>query len=151
MKTLYLHIGLHKTGSTALQSTLLKHQTKLERRGYFIPKAGRNPRPKNRIVHSNLSWEILGTPSFLTEAGGLSDAVQEIQNTEMPNCIITDEGLSRLRNPQMLTNSFPHLNIVVIAFTRNPLSAAGSLYCEHLKFGQTRIFDTWLKRASVPS
>ena len=132
MKTLYLHIGLHKTGSTTLQSALLRHRTELESRGYFLPEAGRNPHPRNHIVHSNISWDILGVSSFSAKAGGLSDVLQEMENTSASSYIITDEGLSRLPNPQVLTSRLSHFNIIVVAFTRNPLSAAGSLYSCHI-------------------
>ncbi|QFT83272.1 hypothetical protein FIU89_21805 (plasmid) [Roseovarius sp. THAF27] len=44
MKTLYLHIGLHKTGSTSLQSALFENLDLLKARGYLLPEAGRRHR-----------------------------------------------------------------------------------------------------------
>ena len=40
MKTLYLHIGVHKTGSTSIQDFLFKNANLLENQGYFYPKGG---------------------------------------------------------------------------------------------------------------
>lgn len=79
MKTLYLHIGLHKTGSTSLQSALFENLDILKARGYLLPEAGRNPRAEEKIIHSNISHDIRQARAFAPGAGGLAEVLHEIR------------------------------------------------------------------------
>ena len=44
MKTAYIHIGTHKTGSTSIQDFLFKNRTKLRDRGFLYPLSGISPK-----------------------------------------------------------------------------------------------------------
>lgn len=65
-KTLYVHIGLHKTGSTSLQNFLQLNEATLLAGGLYIPRSGRHQRELTAptIIHSHLSWQYLGRPLF---------------------------------------------------------------------------------------
>lgn len=143
MKTIYLHIGFHKTGSTTLQTFLYQHEKSLLDQGLYIPLACRQRR--SSIIHSNLSWDLLGSNSFDASLGTAEDLRHEVQNCNAEKILITDEGLSRIRTPQTLLNLFPGMACHVIAYTRDPHSAAASFYSETLKFGSSKPFSLWLQ------
>lgn len=61
-KSIYIHIGPHKTGTTTLQFSLFLNKDKLKKNGILYPDSG--------IIsaklpgHHNLAWEILGDKRF---------------------------------------------------------------------------------------
>ncbi|OHC45304.1 MAG: hypothetical protein A2092_13725 [Rhodobacteraceae bacterium GWE1_64_9] len=147
-KTLYVHIGLHKTGSTSLQNFLQLNEATLLAGGLYIPRSGRHQRELTAptIIHSHLSWQYLGRPLFDPAAGGLAEVQEEIETiTTARRFLLTDEGLSRIKEPAAFLANVPNHRVVVIACIRNPFSAAPSLYSEYLRFGTTVPFATWLK------
>jgi len=71
LRTLFIHIGPHKTGATTIQHGLGLNEKILRRKGVLIPKSGR-PFPKNGGVH-NLAWQLVEhkkTPITLNMAHG---------------------------------------------------------------------------------
>ena len=140
--TIYFHIGFHKTGSTTLQTFLHEHEAALHDQDLYIPRACRQRR--RTIIHSNLSWDILGSDSFDPELGTAQDLVEEVRTCGAKQVLVTDEGLSRLKTPAPLLDLFPEREKVIIAYTREPFGAAASFYSENLKFGTTKTFEAWL-------
>jgi len=70
-----LHVGLHKTGSTALQRFLANAAEELRVRGVLYPVSGR---PANSEGHHNIAWQMGGDRRFRSFAGTLDDVASEI-------------------------------------------------------------------------
>ncbi|MDX2263827.1 MAG: hypothetical protein NW215_02495 [Hyphomicrobiales bacterium] len=62
-RSLYVHIGLHKTGSTAIQAALLENAPALARHGILYPVAGRPTLSAVRFGHHELAWAVLNRNS----------------------------------------------------------------------------------------
>ena len=52
-KTLYLHVGTHKTGTTAIQALLTTRSDAFAQAGLFVPQTGRIDEASG---HYNIAW-----------------------------------------------------------------------------------------------
>ena len=50
-----LHIGRHKTGSSAIQAALYRRREDLKQRGYLYPLSGL----ANELNHQNIAWAVI--------------------------------------------------------------------------------------------
>ncbi len=63
MKTLYLHVGLHKTGTTSIQIALASAAPRLRATGLLYPAAGR---PESAPYgHHEIAWSFMERASYL--------------------------------------------------------------------------------------
>jgi hypothetical protein len=91
---LLLHIGLHRTGTTSLQSFLASNRRLLANLGWLYPLS---PIPENSSAHHLLSWKLAGlaqTRSMSLE-GILARLRGEI-DAQPGNLILSSEDFSRL-------------------------------------------------------
>src|SRR5580698_2104336 len=58
MRTAFIHCGLHKTGTTALQNALRDYADALPAAGLFVPRSGRIDVLGGG--HHNLAWRLTG-------------------------------------------------------------------------------------------
>jgi len=144
MPEIFIHIGLHKTGTTALQTFFATNEKAFNQAGIHFPKATREKKP-GQIIHSNLSWELLYHDMFDPGLGTFEQLLAEIHSgPEDRTWLITGEGLSRLRNPSVLVRAFSPHPVTILAYLREPVEAAPSLYTEQLKAGSDLTFDEWI-------
>ena len=128
--TVYLHIGLHKTGTSSIQSFLNTNREVFEAGGFAIPKAG-----WLEGAHHNIPLEIMGKPKFSPAAGGLEAALPEID--ARPHAILSSEefefldlsGVKRLK--QMLGERM----VKVIVYLRRQDALIASTYAQQIKMG----------------
>ncbi len=146
--TLVFHIGFHKTGSTSLQQFFAENETALQLQGIRFPSAAREENPR-QIIHSNLPWQLLKHGKFDQSLGSLEDIAREVHIEPRAVWTVTTEGLSRLTDISSIKRCFPDADIKTIAYCRNPLYAAPSLYTEHLKFGTTKTWSDWANPANL--
>ncbi len=106
MKTLYLHIGTHKTGSTSLQNYLIDHAKGLE--GYGLAFYTGMVEPGNhlelhvaamrldRLSFSKEKYDITGSPDYIR---AVTENVRRFQkNHHDKNLIFSTEALNFLRH-----------------------------------------------------
>lgn len=62
IRTCFVHIGTHKTGTTSLQVALNRHCTELDGQYYLYPRTGRPTMAPDG--HHNIAWEIAGDWRF---------------------------------------------------------------------------------------
>jgi len=151
MKTLYLHVGLHKTATTSIQNTLLHNRDLFIKNGFFVPVIKVKERvvsnhtilfrnlfgdnPKN--FHANIKMGLLDeldqiNESFLEQLESLVDVPQEtiiISGEGISN--ISDNGLTKLRS-FFEQRGF---QIKVICALRGALSSATSRIQQRVKGG----------------
>ena len=155
MRNLYLHIGIHKTGSSFLQFLLAGNRSYLAEKGFHFPKArkrdenmllgkisaGNGRELTNLLLKNNLK----GSLAFLEAA------FKETESLACSSLLISDERLARaLALPSSIDNwkvisKKLHINhIRILIFMRDPLDHLISLYKHRAKNGDHENFDKWL-------
>ena len=94
-RTVHLHIGEPKTGTTYVQAMLFHHQGQLGDAGVFVP--GKN------LDHIRAGHDVLGrtkTAGTHSTEGAWEDLVKQIESSDLPHAVISMEMLTRARGPQ---------------------------------------------------
>jgi len=131
MKTIYLHIGTHKTGSTSLQFFLHRAASALGREGVLYPIAGRSE--STPWGHHQLSGEIGLDPDGLH--GGAWDTLKEEVNDWKGEAILLsseDFSLWTAQQIDRLRHVFAGHRVEVIVYLRRPFDFIRSSYKQHL-------------------
>lgn len=157
IKNIYLHIGLHKTGTTTIQDNLLLNRNILYKKGYLYPefRIGNDPvsnhsipiysmfcnDPENyhiNIMNGNTSPDLIS----ILHKDYYEQLTGQIYNFEDGNLIISGEDISKLSLSQLsglkeflisITN--PGVKIVVIGVIRHPVNWITSLSQQLTKQG----------------
>jgi hypothetical protein len=66
-KTIFVHVGLHKTGSTSIQWALTIGRHAFADAGFLYPYAGTPDEPGLNIAHHLFPWSVVTTPNFMPE------------------------------------------------------------------------------------
>ena len=148
-KKCFLHIGTHKTGTTALQHFLRVNKQRLQERGVLIPVSGCiDP----NSGHHNIAWELNGDDRFQGGYGTLDDLCAEISGSDCHAVVVSSEDFEYLYSrPEALVALKHRLNDVgcqveVIVFFREWGEYIISLYGELLKHGLDLSFRVFQKR-----
>lgn len=147
MKTLILHAGLHKTGSTSIQESLGIRKDVLEQEGYRYP-AFRNPDGVLEYNHSYMfQLAFSNAPSQLaivkkrgwdpTLAASCYYNQLRVAMEDCPNLILSGEGISRLNELELkkIKELFNTWKINVITYVRPAYSFFCSAQQERIKNG----------------
>lgn len=142
MKTLYLHIGHYKTGTSALQDYLSKNAKTLRKHGFLYPASSRPKKGKTNHGHLSLSLAQdygFNPPSWYDDDISADQAYetlrQEIDAAPEDNIIISSEEFVQLAlrtKPkaaiQDLKARLEGYNVKVVFYVREPLSLLKSWY-----------------------
>lgn len=148
-RTLFLHVGTHKTGTTSLQAILANHEEKLGQYGAYLPKTGRDGLLPG---HHNLAWELNDDERFDPAAGSLRDLCDELSQSPQPRAILSSEDFEYLNcrpdRLEMLRSCGDLLgyDIYVVVFFRDWVSYANSLYAELTKHNLTVGVEDFVQR-----
>lgn len=149
---IYLHCGFHKTGTTALQAALRKHENSLKKAGFLFPYAGslnlpNSPHPKaSEAGHHNIAWEITRDRRYSRRHGGLKKLYEEIQGFK-GDIILSSEDFEsvfgepdKFRGIQRLAQETGR-KLVIIAYFRNQISYIESLFFQILNHGVSQEYQ----------
>ncbi len=142
--SLIVHVGQHKTASTSIQAFAVAMRGQLESDGICYPVAGT---VEHYPAHHSIAWEARGDTRHDPNAGGLAEALAEIDRSGCPTGLLSSEDFSWLAGrPERLTAFHARLTadgwpVRYVAFHRRPESAIPSLYAELLKHGLTCDYD----------
>jgi hypothetical protein len=132
-KSIYIHIGTHKTGSTSIQVFLRQHAEELKNSNIIVPVAGTK---SNLSGHHNIAWELRNDVRFNPSNGTLKDLLTEIRFREDCKVVISSEDFEYLSQyPKELKNfdrTLEHAGFKVkyLVFFRDIESYSESLYHE---------------------
>ncbi len=138
MKKIFIHSGLHKTGTTALQAMLFKNRKNLLIQDVYYPDTGI---PRGLYGHHNIAWQISRDRRFRLEFGDLRALLKEIEGIGKSKIVISSEDFecsllhpNRLKkiNDYFLSNN---IKVCFIIYLRNQVDYLNSLYFELLKVG----------------
>jgi tetratricopeptide (TPR) repeat protein len=144
MRTIYLHIGTWKTGTTTIQNTLHLNRRTLLDHGLNYPDIGANhtflaSSFHERPLEHNIAKSRQLTEESLLEWHAISKQKFEASVTQVPTTMVSSEfllGLSigGLRDLKSYLEVFFD-EIVVIAYLRNPIDHVTSAVNEQVKQG----------------
>ena len=139
---LYLHAGLHKTGTTALQQSLERNAGLLRDAGLLYPSIGK---PADLSGHHNLAWELARDRRFRHGFGTWAEAAAEIAAHGGDAVISSEDFESVLEEPicfNALRQDSPLQGheLVIVLYLREQKSYLNSLYLELTKHGLTDEF-----------
>jgi hypothetical protein len=92
-KTIFVHIGTHKTGTTSIQNFMRRQARQLKRSGILVPRSGTLGRNGG---HHNIAWEIRGDPLLEPHAGGVDDLIIELKAARENVAVISSEDFEYL-------------------------------------------------------
>lgn len=107
-KTLFLHIGSDKTGSTAIQYHMHKNVEWLAQKGFFIPPCFLDHGNGHASLFQNLS------------AHNLQTFVNEVDDSALTSALVSWEGIHvlPLENLELLCQYINHYELVIILYIR---------------------------------
>jgi len=136
MTTVYLHIGMPKTGSTSLQKFLFENRSQLLEEGYLYPITGTKKSGQiwDRYSHNSLSKQLEA------QHDAWEKLQQEIETSQAKNVIISSEFFTYPKRFFDNTNSIEKVRIYlknysvkIIVYLREQADFLQSLYAQMVK------------------
>jgi hypothetical protein len=155
MKTIFLHIGPAKTGTTTIQQSLHDNEKLLLSIGYTIPRTGQvSP---GQAGHHNLAWELNGNEHFNPKYGAWAELINELEDIPNDKIILSAEGFS-LYTPEkieFLKQLLQDYSVKVILYLRRQDLWLQSMWAEKLKKGENETFhmslQEWIENSLTKS
>ena len=144
-KKLIVHAGFHKTGTTALQSSLFAAGDELEKKGISYPQISGKAHHKAIYALMDKSWGWEDRGGARPTGNKWRDLKRKIKRTRKTGlisseflCELTDEQIARFKNELGVSDT-------TIYFTLRPLlKIVPSAYQQHLKIGIKSDYEKWL-------
>ena len=139
-RRLFIHCGLHKTGSTAVQRALPGLAVKLEDSGLYLPRTF----SKNRGAHHGLFFAIKGPNAFRRQRQKFQSLIEEMRAFDGNDFCISSEDfetyLARPRVLRRLLSICPELSArpVFVIYLRHQIDYFESLYLQLLRHGYSK-------------
>ena len=145
-KQLILHVGFHKSGTTALQESFFAQRKELENQGVLYPSVGLQ-------AHHRVAWALARKRWGWKDRGGKTTPnstwtrmLWRIKLSKANKVVLSSEFLSELPLDEMqLLKKQVQGRQVKVLFTLRPLvKLLGSSYQQYLKYGLKEDYVTWL-------
>lgn len=137
MKTVFLHIGMHKTGTSAIQSFLSGNEAVLSRAGVLYPKSLRST-----INHDLLAWSAVrryGESRYpsLPLAKVIAELLSELECSSASTVVLSSEFFwpATIEEIQKLREAFSAFGVSVVIYVRNFKEFLVSGYAQGVKSG----------------
>ncbi|MGE0233385.1 MAG: hypothetical protein AB7O39_10925 [Flavobacteriaceae bacterium] len=92
-RTLFVHVGFHKTGTTSIQVFLRRNAELLAELGVLVPTAGT---VFLKSGHHNIAWQLSGDACYRPDVSGLGDLEAELAASALPRAVISSEDFTNL-------------------------------------------------------
>ncbi len=131
MKTLFLHIGLQKTGTSSLQQRLMGPDGPLARAGIDPLPGLAGPGP----AHHNPARDLAGHRRFDPALPGISALLAAVRQSPSETLFVSSEDFSALSRSgiETLAEELRGISVRPVICLRNPLDWAESLYAQACK------------------
>ena len=146
-RTLFIHCGLHKTGTTAVQEVLAHRTEALRAHGLLVPLAGR----VHGRAHHNIAWQLTRDGWFDPLYGTLDEIAEEI--ADFPgDAILSSECFETLLDrPDGFAPLLGHPLLrghhgVLLLYVRNQADYLESLGAELLRHDEDMELEALLRR-----
>ena len=145
-KKVYLHVGFHKTGTTAIQEALFTHSDQLRILGinYATKKGKANHREAWALSERYWGWKKRGG-----EQTSIVEWQKRVKNLKAQkiDSVVSSEFFSEINDDQLnlMANDLKDFEVEII-FTIRPLAKLlGSSYQQYLKYGIKASYEEWLE------
>ncbi|WP_121064140.1 hypothetical protein [Chachezhania antarctica] len=144
-KTVYLHIGSHKTATTSLQSTFSVSDALMEAAGVLFPKSGRKYQ-----AHHPLAWQLRDQDTVDTPLDALGDwpaLFDEIDASPAEVVVISSEDFEWIPTLDRLEDLKRRYDLRVLFYMRSPETYLESFYNQIVKdfvTRETRTLETYM-------
>jgi hypothetical protein len=147
MRRIYCHCGLHKTGTTALQSALFKNKDQLKKNNitYFVTGI-----PKRHTAHHNIAWELCNDRRFRGSHGTFSALISESRSCNGDGIISSEDFESLLIESSFVTHlkrlsAEADCDVSVVCYFRSVDDYLVSIFLQLLKSGRSMTFLSTFK------
>ena len=145
-KQLILHVGFHKSGTSALQESLANQRDELHKAGVLYPSIGKKAHHRVAWGLSQKPWGWKAKGAETTPYKTFSRMASLINLSSAPKIILSSEFFAELEPQylQKLASSIRGRQIKIL-FTLRPLAKLlSSSYQQYLKFGLKADYVEWL-------
>jgi len=156
-RRLWLHAGLHKTGTTSLQAFLTLHRDALTQHGLLYVRAGTNQYLNG---NHNVAWELTGDRRFELDTGTVAEAVQEIADFQGDAILSSEDFESILHRPKAFDPLLRHPllrghQVTILVYVRNQAEYLASVFRENrdyhgIDWSVSEYLDRVLKDGRIP-
>jgi len=142
-RTLYLHVGTHKTGTTSIQAFLAMNAAALASVGVYVARTGRPARRCGslNIGNHNVAWDLSALPNFRPDEGTFEELIAELAACDAPTAVVSSEDLEWLHDkPETLARVLEAVRsagfeLRIVAYLRAQPEYIQALYTENAKAG----------------
>ena len=146
----FLHIGLHKSGTTYLQQLMRMNRTALAAQGLHVP-GGRGEPNRTFAVYDLFGRRPRGSGD--DRITGQWDAMtRALMDTEVPRALLSEEALSlaSVAQARKAVRSFPDCDVRVVVTVRDLARVALSAWQEDVKTDETWTWRTYADALADP-
>ncbi len=145
-----IHIGMQKTGTTAIEKFMSLNRLTFEKFGIYIPKTGMSGKYDG---HHNIAWELHGmTPLFKAKFGTLRDLKKELSEINHKTVVISSDYLEcfyddadKLKRLKDFADDLNMKTYIFVCF-REEIEYIPMIYEELLKGGLTMDFKSFVNK-----
>ena len=148
MKQIYIHIGLHKTGSTYIQKVCADNRAYLKECGLEYPKLG----AEFLFGHHNVAWSLMpGHALKNTDSFSFGQLLDWIDQRAAQRVLISSEDFDFLQPAQIdkLHHLLADYDVKIVMYVRNPMTALYSYWQESVKHGDARSFKAYYEQVLI--
>lgn len=129
-KTLLLHIGSWKTGTTAIQSYLSRSASRLREAGVLYPLAMREFANKLDTAHHRLCQMLDNADGRMTRDLDVvcNDINAELQKFECDTLLLSSENFMGMNRPEALARYFKSDHVIILAALRPQAEFLNAMY-----------------------
>ena len=158
MKTAIVHIGAHKTGSTSIQTSLLKSRDEIADDGFvYFNDYDRRVQLLSLGFRAGIKRApVKGNFRSIDQARSASRSAwlrlaRTTRRGDVPFTVISEEALLRMDDPEAFARVLHRIfdRVVVVAYVRNPISRYPSSVDQWAREGKTAR-DCWRRPGLLP-
>ena len=145
-KQLILHVGFHKSGTSALQESFASQRAELASVGVLYPDIGRK-------AHHRIAWALTQKPWGWKARGGettpfkhFAKMVRLINSSKSEKIVLSSEFFSELTTGQIqkIAGAVKNREVKILFTVRPLVKLLASSYQQYLKYGTKADYVEWL-------
>lgn len=145
-KALILHVGFHKSGTSALQESFAAQRDELRAAGVLYPSIGRKAHHRIAWALTQKAWGWKKRGGEVTSFKHFTRMASSINGSKSSKIVLSSEFFSELtpEKIQVISSAIKNREVKVL-FTLRPLAKLlGSSYQQYLKYGTKADYVEWL-------
>jgi hypothetical protein len=143
---LILHVGFHKSGTSALQESFAAQRGELQQAGVLYPSIGRKAHHRIAWALTQKAWGWKKRGGKVTSFKHFTKMARLINRSKSLKIVLSSEFFSELtpEKIQVIASTIKNREVKVL-FTLRPLAKLlGSSYQQYLKYGIKADYVEWL-------